>query len=40
MPERLLVNTSLNLHGQPIVCTPAEARATVNAVGATLLWQR
>ncbi len=38
MPEKLLINTSLNLHGEPIVCTLEEAAKSAAAAGAALLW--
>jgi len=38
VPERLVINTSLNLHGEPIVCTLQEAATTSAAAGASLLW--
>jgi predicted NodU family carbamoyl transferase len=33
-----VINTSLNLHGEPIVCTLQEAATTSAAAGASLLW--
>lgn len=38
LPDKVLVNTSLNLHGEPIACTLEQAAATAARAGAELLW--
>jgi len=38
MPGRVLVNTSLKLHREPIVCTLEQAAATAARAGAAILW--
>ena len=38
LPQRVLVNTSLNLHGEPIVCSLEQAAATAARACAALLW--
>ena len=38
LDEPVLVNTSLNLHGEPIVATLEEAARTAAAAGCAALW--
>jgi carbamoyltransferase len=38
MPEKLLVNTSLNLHGEPIVATTDQAAHSAAQAGAACVW--